>query len=58
MKILLTGGGTGGHFYPVIAIAEELNELAKEYRLLLPELFTCRQRTITKVSFLKITLHL
>lgn len=34
MKILLTGGGTGGHFYPLIAIAEELNRLADEERLL------------------------
>lgn len=39
MKILLTGGGTGGHFYPVIAIAQELNEISKENRLLRPELF-------------------
>lgn len=39
MKILLTGGGTGGHFYPIIAIAEELNETAKENRLLKPELY-------------------
>lgn len=39
MKILLTGGGTGGHFYPVIAIAEEINKIAKENRLLRPEIF-------------------
>jgi len=39
MKILLTGGGTGGHFYPIIAIAEEINEIAKKNRLLKPELF-------------------
>ena len=39
MKILLTGGGTGGHFYPIIAIAQELNEVAKENRLLKPEIF-------------------
>src|ERR1700733_1437749 len=39
MKILLTGGGTGGHFYPIIAVASELNEIAKENRLLRPELF-------------------
>jgi UDP-N-acetylglucosamine--N-acetylmuramyl-(pentapeptide) pyrophosphoryl-undecaprenol N-acetylglucosamine transferase len=26
-KILLVGGGTGGHFYPLIAIAEALNRL-------------------------------
>ncbi len=39
MKILLTGGGTGGHFYPLIAVAEELNETAKENRLLKPEMY-------------------
>ncbi|MBY0328570.1 glycosyltransferase, partial [Patescibacteria group bacterium] len=33
MKILLIGGGTGGHFYPLIAIAEELNRLSDEERL-------------------------
>jgi len=39
MKILLTGGGSGGHFYPIIAIAEQLNEISKDNRLLRPELF-------------------
>ena len=39
MKIVFTGGGTGGHFYPIIAVAEELNQLAKENRILRPELF-------------------
>jgi UDP-N-acetylglucosamine--N-acetylmuramyl-(pentapeptide) pyrophosphoryl-undecaprenol N-acetylglucosamine transferase len=34
MKILLTGGGTGGHFYPLMAIAEELNRLADEERII------------------------
>lgn len=33
MKILLTGGGTGGHFYPLIAIAEKLNELALKEKI-------------------------
>src|SRR3989338_5007924 len=27
MKIIFTGGGTGGHFYPIIAIAEKVNEI-------------------------------
>lgn len=39
MKILFTGGGSGGHFYPIISIAEELNELCKQNRLLKPELY-------------------
>jgi UDP-N-acetylglucosamine--N-acetylmuramyl-(pentapeptide) pyrophosphoryl-undecaprenol N-acetylglucosamine transferase len=30
MKILLAGGGTGGHIYPLIAIAEELNKISEE----------------------------
>ena len=39
MRILFTGGGTGGHFYPIIAVAKELNDLVKEKKLLAPELF-------------------
>jgi len=39
MKILLTGGGSGGHFYPIIAVAEEINRIAKEERLIAPQLF-------------------
>lgn len=33
MKILLTGGGTGGHVYPLFAIAEELNHIADEEKI-------------------------
>jgi len=39
MKIVFTGGGTGGHFYPIIAVAEEINNIAKEKRLLSPKLY-------------------
>ena len=39
MRILFTGGGSGGHFYPIVAVAEELNNLVKEKRLLPPELY-------------------
>lgn len=39
MKILFTGGGSGGHFYPIIAVAQEINDIVKEEKLLRPELF-------------------
>lgn len=39
MKIMLTGGGSGGHFYPLIAVAEAIEDLCKERKLLEPELF-------------------
>jgi len=39
MKILLTGGSSGGHFYPLIAIAEEINRQIREEKLLPVELF-------------------
>ncbi len=39
MKILFTGGGSGGHFYPIIAVAEEVNAIAREKKLLNPKLY-------------------
>lgn len=39
MKILFTGGGTGGHFYPIISVAQEIQKLAREKRLIQPTLF-------------------
>lgn len=39
MKILFTGHGSGGHFYPLIAVAEEVNLLAREQRLVQPKLY-------------------
>jgi UDP-N-acetylglucosamine--N-acetylmuramyl-(pentapeptide) pyrophosphoryl-undecaprenol N-acetylglucosamine transferase len=39
MRIVLTGGGTGGHFYPLIAVAESIEDISKERTLIEPELF-------------------
>ncbi|MFT5280808.1 MAG: UDP-N-acetylglucosamine--N-acetylmuramyl-(pentapeptide) pyrophosphoryl-undecaprenol N-acetylglucosamine transferase [Flavobacteriaceae bacterium] len=33
MKIVFTGGGTGGHFYPIIAIAEQLHKEADKQKI-------------------------
>ena len=38
MKIALVGGGTGGHFYPLVAVAEALEDLCNAEKLLMPEL--------------------
>lgn len=39
MKILFAGGASGGHFYPIIAVAEALQKLAREEQFLPPELY-------------------
>jgi UDP-N-acetylglucosamine--N-acetylmuramyl-(pentapeptide) pyrophosphoryl-undecaprenol N-acetylglucosamine transferase len=39
MKILFTGGGSGGHFYPIIAVAEQIEKIVAERKLLPPALF-------------------
>lgn len=39
MKILLTGGGTGGHFYPIIAVTQAIKEEVVQNKLVTPELY-------------------
>lgn len=39
IKILFTGGGTGGHFYPIIAVAQEVLRIVEERKLIAPELY-------------------
>lgn len=48
MKIIFTGGGTGGHFYPLIAVAEQVNEIIKEDKLLTPELYYLSDKPFDK----------
>ena len=39
MKIILTGGDSGGHFYPLIAVAEKINEFVEKEKLLKPQIY-------------------
>lgn len=39
MKVVLTGGGTGGHFYPLIAVVEGIESICNERKLLEPQYF-------------------
>jgi UDP-N-acetylglucosamine--N-acetylmuramyl-(pentapeptide) pyrophosphoryl-undecaprenol N-acetylglucosamine transferase len=39
MKILFAGGGTGGHFYPIIAVAQAITEESLNRKILTPKLY-------------------
>jgi len=39
MKIGFVGGGSGGHFYPIIAVVEKIHERIRSEKLLEPQLY-------------------
>ena len=39
MKIVFTGGGTGGHFYPIIAVAQRVNQIIDHEKILGAKLY-------------------
>lgn len=39
MKIVFTGGGTGGHFYPIIAVAQRVNEIIDKEHIIGAKLY-------------------
>jgi len=38
MKVVLTGGGSGGHFYPLVAVAQALHDEARRNHYIEPEI--------------------
>ncbi len=38
MKILFTGGGTGGHFYPIIAVIDALQKITEQEKIIKADL--------------------
>ncbi len=39
MKIVFTGGGTGGHFYPIIAVVQKVNQIIDKENILGAKLY-------------------
>ncbi len=39
MKIVFTGGGTGGHFYPIIAVVQKINKIIDEEHIIGSKLY-------------------
>src|SRR3989344_3824655 len=39
MKIAFTGGGTGGHFYPIIAVVQKVNQIIDHENILGAKLY-------------------
>ncbi len=56
-KILLVGGGTGGHFYPLIALAEQFNLLTKRPELYYagPHEYDAEALQKERIEFIQIT---
>lgn len=39
MKVVLTGGGTGGHIYPLFAVAEQIQKICREEGVIAPHIY-------------------
>jgi UDP-N-acetylglucosamine--N-acetylmuramyl-(pentapeptide) pyrophosphoryl-undecaprenol N-acetylglucosamine transferase len=50
MRIAFTGGGTGGHFYPHIAIAESIEDICNTKSLIEPELYYIGPQPFDKLA--------
>ena len=39
MKVIITGGGSGGHFYPLVAVADKVREIAEDKKIIQPKIY-------------------
>ncbi|RUM41335.1 MAG: hypothetical protein DSY70_01480 [Desulfobulbus sp.] len=39
MKIIITGGGSGGHFYPLMAVADKVREVNDDKHIIQPKIY-------------------
>jgi UDP-N-acetylglucosamine--N-acetylmuramyl-(pentapeptide) pyrophosphoryl-undecaprenol N-acetylglucosamine transferase len=50
MKIVFTGGGSGGHFYPIIALAEQVNKIIDRDKIVQAKLYYFSDAPYDKVA--------
>lgn len=53
MKILLTGGGSGGHFYPLMTVAGSLNAVADQEKIAKMDIFYMAENPYDKNALLQ-----
>lgn len=53
MKIVLTGGGSGGHFFPLVAVARSIFKIAENEKIAKVEFFLMADKPIEKSILLK-----
>ncbi len=57
MKIVFTGGGSGGHFYPIIAVTEKVNEIIDHENIIGAKLFYVSDKPYDKEMLFENGLH-
>ena len=53
MKVVVTGGGSGGHFYPMMAVVDKIREISEERNFLQPKIFYMAQEPYDEDTLFK-----
>jgi UDP-N-acetylglucosamine--N-acetylmuramyl-(pentapeptide) pyrophosphoryl-undecaprenol N-acetylglucosamine transferase len=57
MKIVFTGGGTGGHFYPIIAVAQKVNKIIDQEKIIGAKLYYVSNEPYDKQALMENSLE-